>query len=329
MVNDARWKLKRRISETYNQQMHKQESTKIKSIKVRLCPNCFTNILNRNLIKALLLFILGSTSFITTAQDSTISVITFNVRYDNPDDAENNWHYRKQDIVAFIEHEHPDILGIQEGLFHQVTYLDSALTSYQYVGVGRDDGKTAGEFSPIFYDTTKVRLLQQGTFWLSLTPDTPSVGWDAALPRICTYAQFRSIATSDTFWVYNTHFDHVGELARKLSAALLYIKSRELHVPELSQPIIIMGDMNSKPDDVPYTLIAHFFADTRKTSLHKPGGPEATFNGFSRITTESPRIDYIFVHQCITIDQQHLPATTANGLWLSDHFPVSATIQLK
>ena len=264
------------------------------------------------------------------AQDSTLQVMTFNIRYDNPADGENNWHLRKADMVASINMWQPAVLGIQEGLFHQVQFLDSALTQYAYVGVGRDDGKQAGEYSAIFYDTSKVTLIQDTTFWLSMTPEKPSTGWDAALPRICTAAQFFTVGQQETFWVFNTHFDHVGALAREWSTRIIVYYASELN-PEFNYQMIIMGDFNSTPEDKPYQMMTEskVFEDTRLISYYDPTGPEITFNGFAMLEAlESPRIDYIFVYHFKTIAQSHILAIREGGLaWLSDHFPVSANLK--
>ena len=158
-------------------------------------------------------------SSISRAQ--TLTTLTFNIRYDNPDDGKNSWEQRKTSVVALLEHYAPQIFGLQEGLLQQVRYLKEHLGPYNYVGVGREDGKEKGEYSPIFYDTTQYEMISNSTFWLSNTPEKVSVGWDAALERICTCALFRHQESGKYLWVFNTHFDHMGVKARQKSAQLL------------------------------------------------------------------------------------------------------------
>ncbi|MEM8889234.1 MAG: endonuclease/exonuclease/phosphatase family protein, partial [Bacteroidota bacterium] len=141
--------------------------------------------------------------------------MTYNLRYDNPNDGENRWDLRKEFLRDQLKFFEPDVMGIQEGLKHQLDYLDGELSAYSYIGVGRDDGKEKGEYTAIFYKADKLSLIRQSTFWLSESPDEISVGWDAALERICTYALFEEKAGGAKFYVFNTHFDHRGEKARR------------------------------------------------------------------------------------------------------------------
>ena len=149
------------------------------------------------------------------------SIMSYNIRYDNIWDVENSWTIRKDKVRQILVQYAPSIIGIQEGLLNQVQYLDSCLTNYEYIGVGRDDGKELGEFCAIYFDTTRYAVLNHSTFWLSETPDTISVGWDAALERICTYGLFKDRKTAEEFWVFNTHFDHMGARAREQSSVLI------------------------------------------------------------------------------------------------------------
>ena len=171
------------------------------------------------------------------------SVITYNIKYDNKSDSENSWDVRKVAMLELINTLSPDILCIQEGLNHQVEYLNSKMNDYQYVGVGREDANKSGEFCAIFFNEKKYKLLKNSTFWLSESPDKVSVGWDAALERICTYALLQTIDGKYKIWVFNTHFDHVGNIAREESARLLLKKIQMLNINE--EPILLMGDFNA------------------------------------------------------------------------------------
>jgi endonuclease/exonuclease/phosphatase family metal-dependent hydrolase len=180
--------------------------------------------------------------FAMSLKAQTYKAMTYNIRYDNVNDGENQWFKRKEFLTNQMAYNAPDILGIQEGLHHQVKYIDSVLTQYKYIGVGRDDGKIKGEYSAIFYDDRKLEVINQGTFWLSKTPEEISVGWDAAMERICTYGLFIDKTTDQQFFVFNTHFDHIGNMAREESAKLILKKATILNKNNL--PLIIMRDFN-------------------------------------------------------------------------------------
>ena len=163
------------------------------------------------------------------AQPELHHALSYNIRYDGYSDLAPDWSQRKGPIVAQLQSARPTIIGFQEVLNNQLEDLSEALPSFRAVGVGRDDGKTAGEFAPIFFDTTRYLLLQSGTFWLSPTPEIPSKGWDAALNRICTYALLESKYDGKKLWVLNTHFDHIGEAASLHSAQLFIEKFAEFN----------------------------------------------------------------------------------------------------
>jgi endonuclease/exonuclease/phosphatase family metal-dependent hydrolase len=248
-----------------------------------------------------------------------LDVMTYNIKYDNPNDGENSWENRKKDMAKLLEKYHPQVIGTQEGLYHQLTYLDSCLTDYSFAGVGRKDGKNDGEFSAIFYDSTKITILSQNTFWLSETGDTASIGWDAALERICTYALFEWKKSKQKFWVFNAHFDHVGETARTMSAGLILKKVEEVNSKNL--PLIVMGDLNSEPSSEAIVTFNSKLQDGRAISEETPSGPFGTYNDFKTEVTEEKRIDYIFVSGIKVISYKHIDDRKKNGYQISDHFP--------
>ncbi len=253
-------------------------------------------------------------------------VMSFNIRYDNPDDGENSWDKRKVELVEMLQKTHPYILGIQEGLYHQVQYIDQKLLEYKYVGVGRDDGKQKGEYAALFYDTTKVEILSVGTFWLSASGDTASKGWDAALPRVCTYGLFKMIETEKQFYVFNCHFDHIGELARLESAKLITQKIAALN--QENYPVIWLGDFNCEPESAPIKYITQNFDDCKTKSKFHFEENEGTFNGFEINSVPAKRIDYLFVRK-IHVDMYIAIANKRkNGLWISDHLPIEAWVEL-
>lgn len=254
----------------------------------------------------------------------TTSLMTINIRYDNPGDKENNWHERKAEMVKMLKHYEPQIFGIQEGLFHQVNYLDSTLTSFQYIGVGRDDGKTKGEYSAIFFDSTVYEILEQSTFWLSETPDEISVGWDASMERICTYGLFKHKSSEQRFWVFNAHFDHIGEAARSNSASLILAKIRQLNKQKL--PVVVMGDFNALPDSRAITAFKTSLDDGKEISDKPFYGPTGTFNRFSNQVLPG-RIDYIFTSKLKVLSYIHIDDRRDNNLFISDHLPVMVEVE--
>ena len=253
------------------------------------------------------------------------SIISYNIRYDNNWDIENSWKIRRNKISQILVQYSPSIIGIQEGLLNQVQYIDSSLIDYDYVGVGRDDGKKKGEFCAIYFDTTRYVLLKNSTFWLSETPDTISVGWDAALERICTYGLFKDRITKEEFWVFNTHFDHIGVVAREKSSELILKRINKINYQSL--PVILMGDFNSIPNSSPVKEIKTELSDALQISLEKLQGPRGTFNGFNEDLPIEKRIDYIFTNDLKILSYTHINDRLNNNRHISDHLPVMIKIQ--
>ncbi|MCX6231556.1 MAG: endonuclease/exonuclease/phosphatase family protein [Bacteroidetes bacterium] len=251
----------------------------------------------------------------------TIKLITYNIRYDNSGDGLNAWSNRKDFFCNQLKFYAPDIFGIQEGLENQINYIDSSLQVYNYVGVGRDDGKKKGEHSAIFYNTKKFILIQQSTFWLSETPDIISKGWDAALNRICTYALFETKDSKQKFWVFNTHFDHIGELARTNSAKLIVEKIKSLN--KSNYPVFLMGDFNSESNTDAYKHIITYLSDAKNVAKDLVFGPEGSFNGFQFTKPVTERIDFIFVDtRKIEVKNFAILSDSKDCRYPSDHLPV-------
>jgi len=254
----------------------------------------------------------------------TTNLISFNIRYDNTGDTINNWNDRKASLAKLIQHYDADIVGVQEGLHHQVDFLNSALTNYSYVGVGRDDGQEKGEYSAIFYNSNKFKVLKTNTFWLSETPEKVSVGWDASMERICSYALFENLKTKKQFWVFNTHFDHRGMQARINSAQLIYKKINEINSSKL--PVILMGDLNLTPDTEPIQYLKKNLTDAIEISKKPFYGPTGTFNGFDQDRIMENRIDYFFVKNVDVLSYTHIDDRMPNNKHISDHLPILMTI---
>lgn len=263
---------------------------------------------------------------IMPAESQAQRVMTYNIRYDNPADGPNNWHNRKDWLLSQIRYYEAGIIGIQEALHDQVVYMDSVLNNFSYSGVGRDDGKAKGEYAPVFVDTTQFRVLDSGTFWLSPTPGIPSVGWDAAMERICTWVKLQGRANKQSFFVFNTHFDHRGEEARSESAMLIVRKISEINSKGI--PVLLTGDLNTLPGSSPYSIFAEDLFDSKMVSLKSPYGPEGTYNGFDTGHPLDDRIDYIFVSAGIRVHSYAVLSEVRNGLSPSDHLPVLVDVSM-
>ncbi|NOX17225.1 MAG: endonuclease/exonuclease/phosphatase family protein [Chlorobi bacterium] len=251
--------------------------------------------------------------------------MTFNIRYDNPNDGENSWAKRKGALVDLIKSYRPGIIGLQEGLDRQLKYIERNLPDYSMIGVGREDGKTKGEYSAIFFNTQKFNLLKQSTFWLSEKEDTGSVGWDAALARTCTFGLFEERSASRRVWVFNTHYDHIGATARKMSSKLILKKIRAAN--KENYPVILLGDLNSEPESDPVKILKKELNDGLEFSRKKFSDPVGTFNGFEENPSFKSRIDYIFVKNLEVENYRRLTDRRKNNLWISDHLPVMAELK--
>lgn len=264
--------------------------------------------------------------FTTVKMDSQqINVMTFNIRLDTPNDGLNQWNYRKDKVADLHFFYDVDICGMQEVLYSQIKDLSELLPGWAYAGKGRDDGETGGEFSPVFYKKDKFEHLLSNTFWLSTNPEIPGKSWDAAINRVVTWVKLRDKSSGKEFFVFNTHFDHIGKEARKESALLLSKKISQLAG---NLPVILTGDFNSTPDDQPYAILNADLSDSRNITLTPSFGPESTFNGFAQSEFENMRIDYIFVSKGIKVLKYATLSHTWGGRFASDHHPVLTQIQL-
>lgn len=262
-------------------------------------------------------------------EDRTVEVMTFNIRYNNPDDGENAWPNRR-DRVAEIMAE-ADLIGVQEALSGQMVDLGTRLPEFEWFGVGRADGKAGGEFSAIFYRKSRFELLDHDTFWLSETPSVVgSVGWDAALERIATWGKLRDRATGEVFFHVNTHFDHRGVEARRQSARLLLRKIDEIAG---EAPAVLTGDFNVVDSSLVYQILTGRAAaspgDARAVSASTPSGPNSTWNGFSEIEP-GRRIDYVFVGDEVEVLRHVIIAEKIPGTdrFPSDHLPVLVELEI-
>lgn len=252
-----------------------------------------------------------------------LRVATFNIRYDNPGDGANQWKNRQGSLVRQIRDVNPDLMGLQESLHNQTVWLDSVFSDYDREGVGRDDGATGGEYCPIFFKKDRFQRIDGGTFWLSPTPEKASKGWDAALNRICTWLKLNDKYTGATLLALNTHFDHMGQTARRQSARLL--ADTIVKMAEPGTTLILTGDFNAPPDSEPITLLATALTDTRTGAENGSPLPMATFNGWNE-GDDNRCIDFIFVGKKTKVNSYRVHNYRTDGRLTSDHYMVTSEI---
>ena len=247
-----------------------------------------------------------------------IKVISYNIRCGvNPgQDGENNWEYRKQASINMINDEKPTIFGLQEALPPHLEYLKEQLPQYASYGIARDDGKTEGEYMTIYYLKDEVELLDCGTFWLSETPETPSMGWDAACKRTCTWAKMRMKRSGKEFAYLNTHLDHVGKVAQREGLALMMKRAAEI-VPD-GMPVFVTADFNCVTSDPIFEPIKAVMKDARETAPQTDR--RATFNGWKPNATAV--IDHIFYRGAEPKSFRVLCDKNYGAPYISDHYPV-------
>lgn len=255
-----------------------------------------------------------------------IKVITYNIRYSNASDSLNYWEFRKAELVDFLRNENAQIIGLQEVLLGQLEYLKAELIGFQEIGVGRDDGKNEGEYSPIFVDTMQLKILESGTFWLSETPNKPSKGWDAALNRICTWTKVMVKKTGIQILVCNSHFDHIGKTARDSSSGLI-ARFTEKKVRKEKIPLMIMGDFNSEPNDAAIQNFRKNLNDASYNELDNLG--LGTFNGFKKHSNDFKQIDFVFYNGLKKERFQTIRPLRSNQLQLSDHYAVGVLFSIE
>lgn len=280
----------------------------------------------RTLLKLTLAIIVAMAALPIAARAAPPSlwVMSYNIRYDNPDD-HPDWRARRGPMARQIAFFAPDILGLQEALLPMVADLSGALPGYAYYGVGRDDGDTRGESTVIFYRAVRFERLLAQTQWCSPTPDRPGKAYDAALPRTYTRLVLRDRANGALLDVRNAHFDHVGAMSRKLCAQQIR--------DQAAWPgarLIVLGDFNSAPSEPPYLVLTDKGAPLKDARLASPVvfGPAGTFNNFSPAVAPSGPIDHIFVDRALAVRRFATLTDTENGLVISDHFPVITEIAL-
>ena len=267
----------------------------------------------------------------SNVHSQSLNVMTFNIRLNTSSDSLDAWPYRKDLAASQILFYNVHLLGVQEALNDQMIDLQFRLPQYKSFGGGRDDGKTKGEYSAIFYDTTRLEKIDGSMFWLSQTPEVPgSKGWDAAITRMVTWCKFRDKKTKKTFFAFNTHFDHIGKIARAESAKLVLQKVKEIAG---NAQVVFTGDFNARPSDEPIQIILDasnpdHLTDTKSISKTPHYGPTGTFTGFKSKERDDDPIDHIFIKNNVKVLKHATLSESWQGHFSSDHFPVFAVIEL-
>ena len=270
-------------------------------------------------MKKYILLFLAITSF-TNCKSQNYKVMTYNLRLDVASDGENAWKNRKDFLSAQVLFFAPDIMGVQEAKPNQMEDLKKSLTDYAAVGLGRD-GDQKGEHSSIFYNTKKFKVEEVHTFWLSETPDKVSMGWDAAYPRICTYALFTDIKKNTKIWFFNTHLDHIGPLAQLNGMKQIQQKITEVNTK--NYPVFLTGDFNVEPDSELIKVLSQNMVNTQSVA-QLTFGPSGSFNGFKFNEPVTRKIDYIFISNSdkIKVQKYAVLSESIDLKYPSDHFPV-------
>lgn len=272
-----------------------------------------------------------------SAQEKSIRVMTYNIRMNTPKDEINAWPNRKDHVAEMIGAKYKaDLAGLQEVLILQLHDLESRLPDYAHIGAGREDGKEAGEFSPIFYRKSRFSVLDQGNFWLSATPEVPgSKSWNTANTRICTWGKFKDLTTGMEFYHFNTHTDHKSQEARNEGTKLIYQRIQSITG---KNPVIVSGDFNSLLEDFPIQFLSgkipsgdlkSDLLNTRLVSLKPATGPACSFNDWKKTGNAKSPIDYIFTRPDFVTNEYHVLEDQYDGYFPSDHLPVLVVLEVK
>ena len=252
-------------------------------------------------------------------EPSELKVMSYNIRLGSANDGTNSWHMRYAATAEMIKDQAPDVFGVQEALEYQVRFIEE-MCGYESVGVGRDNGKKEGEYMSIFWNKKKVSMLKWGTFWLSETPDKPSMGWDAACKRTATWALMKDKRTGNKFYFVNTHLDHKGKEAQKNGLKLIVERIAEIN-PD-GYPMILTGDFNMEPDNSNLADLDSKMQSVRKVA--EKTDAHDTFNGWGR---GKGIIDYIYVSGFSYYPEyQTVTKRYADRKFVSDHYPVCARL---
>jgi endonuclease/exonuclease/phosphatase family metal-dependent hydrolase len=276
-------------------------------------------------IMIMIVFIASNQASGQSKKETPINIITYNIRMNTAGDGENAWPLRKEKVTGLLKFHQADIFNVQEALPEQMDDLTTLMPEFDHVGIGRDDGKRAGEHMAIFFKKSRFEKLDDGMFWLSETPDKPGFGWDAACNRTCTWIKLRDKITKKCFLVLDTHLDHRGMKAREEGVKLILSRIPELNKENL--PLIFTGDFNLVKESAPVQDVLKVLNDAHDKSLTPPYGPEGTSGGFA-VRGKSRVIDFIFINQKVTVLRHGVLSDSFNMFYPSDHLPVLAEVRL-
>lgn len=278
------------------------------------------------ILGVILAFSFVNTSFGQRKENIPFNVITYNIRMNTPDDGVNAWPLRKDKVAALLKFHQADIFNVQEALTEQMNDLESSFPDFDHVGVGRDDGKTAGEYMAIFFRKSRFEKLNDGMFWLNETPDKPGLGWDAPSDiRDVTWIKLKDKISKRAFYVFDTHFDHRGVKAREESAKLILKSIKEINKENLA--LVLTGDFNCKKNSIPIQLILKELNDAQDKSLTPPYGQEGTSGGFN-VKLMPNKIDFIFINDKVTVLRHGILSDSFGLFYPSDHLPVLVEVKI-
>jgi len=276
----------------------------------------------KKILLLLLVFI-----FSACGEKDELNVMTFNIRYASPNDGINIWDNRKEMCVDVFKEKNVDIAGLQEVLKHQLDYLTENLPDYEVYGIGRDDGKEAGEHMPVLYRKDRFELLEKNTFWLSETPNKPgNLCWNTVCNRVCSWVKLKDKHSNEIIYFFNTHFSHVSDEARRKSADMLL---KEIAKIAGGSKVILTGDFNLTMDSVAYQKLVKnpamkmVDASTNNTFTEN----DHTFNGWGKGDFK-PIIDYIFTSQNMSAIEYEIFTKKMSGVYISDHYPVISKLKI-
>lgn len=259
------------------------------------------------------------------AQAAPLTVMSFNIRYGTANDGDNHWLKRREHLFALLREQQPDVVGLQEALHRQIEEILQAVPGYAYVGVGRADGRQAGEYAAILYRTARLHVGRSDTFWFSDTPAVvKSTSWGNQIERISTWAYFED-RDGPAFYVFNVHLDHQSQPSRERSVALLLAR---IGARDPKAPAVVTGDFNAGESNPAARAMLAAFRDSFRV-LHPDDSEAGTFNGFELGQTGGDKIDFVFVEPGTEVLDAAIVRTSRDGRYPSDHFPVTARIRLR
>ncbi|MDP4238465.1 MAG: endonuclease/exonuclease/phosphatase family protein [Bacteroidota bacterium] len=273
----------------------------------------------------MMILLFGNTSMGQGVKNAPFNVITYNIRMNTPDDGVNAWPLRKDKVAGLLRFHQADIFNVQEALPEQMDDLVKSFPDFAHVGVGRDNGKRLGEHMAIFYKTGRFTKEKDGMFWLSETPDRPGRGWDAQCNRTVTWIKLKDKITQKTFYVFDTHFDHMGNKAREESAKLILKSIKEIN--KENQPLILTGDFNLTKKSLPIQMLLKELNDAQDKSQTLPYGPEGTSGGFD-VKVMPVKIDFVFINPKVEVLRHGVLSDSFGLFYPSDHLPVLVEVKI-